>query len=189
MTGLWVPPGGISLSGFVQIRNGQTRAAGRNHFVDQGLLGLLSCLAANYFVYTPLWSNSTPPAAYLGSDTATATTHGMSALTTPIGTSPGTAPDSRSATKTSGSSTGIWSVDFKYTWNAGTLTDGATVGEAALYGTNVQTSTTFGVSLGSGTTNLMVSRLSAADSDFSSFSIDASVNLVVTWTITLTFTT
>lgn len=181
----------IIMWGEVTIRNGDRVFKARNHFVDAGLKGLISTLifadfnaeAASRYWY--LFSNTWN--IYIGSDTVTPTTTGMTALVSPIGAAPGTAPDSKNVpTIHDGSPDGDWYAIWSATWNAGTVS--GTLGECALYMKSPDM-ITFGWVI-AGTYNptvVMVSRMSAADGDFSSFVIDNTKPLVVDWTIHFTF--
>lgn len=162
-----------------------------NHFVDAGLKGFISTIIHSYIdwqgqsAYWRLWSYTWEM--YLGSDTGAATTTGMTALTTPIGGAPGTTPNSKSRTVTDGSGDGIWEAIFHATWNTGTVS--GTLGELALY-LKAPTETTYkwaklGVDFSP--TEVMVSRLASADTDFNSFAIDTGVPLTVDWTVQFAF--
>lgn len=179
---------GILIEGLVTIRQGDKIIAKDvpNHFVDQGLKGIISTIISTgtaWQKYWLLWYNGWH--VYLGSDTATATAHGTTALTTPIGAAPGTAPDAKDASTTDGSGDGIWNVVFSATWNAGTVV--GTLGELALY-MKAPDQSGFGWSANNyNPAEVMVSRLSSKDADFSSFVIDNTKPLTVEWKVQISF--
>jgi len=161
----------------------------KNHWVNAGLKGLLSALIGSYVESTgytvSFWSSGFR--IYLGSDTSTTTTPGMTSLVAPIGAAPGTAPNSTWGTSIEQVATGVWRVTFVARWNAGTVS--GTVGELALY-LKPFTSTTPGWYLSKSSyhySQVMVARLSAADGDFSSFVIDPNKSLTVQWEVRISF--
>ena len=182
----------IEIIGKVEFKNGDKIIRARNHFVDEGAKLIVSFLGAKdtYGYYgnypqnaaLPTWSWSL----YLGSDTSTATTHDMTALVSPIGASPGTAPNSKDG-YLSNPSAGVWRVVYSATWDAGTVS--GTVGEAALYLCKAQyfafEQTKWAVSYSH---QSMVSRLASADGAFSAFVINTSKPLTATWVIELSST-
>jgi len=156
----------------------------RNHFVDAGLKGLVSALIGSKFSQYA-WSYPPAPRIYLGTDTTTTTTHGMTALASPIGTAPGTPPDSLSGANITNPSTGEWKTSFTAVWLAGSIS--GTVGEMALY-LRPFNNLTPGWSEGGVTKpEAMVSRLSVADGDFTAFTIDTSKSLTVEWELVITY--
>jgi hypothetical protein len=183
---------GILVEGLVTVRQGKkVIARARNHWVDQGLRGLISQIiwslwnnASSSLTYAYPWYNSWKM--YLGSDTATPTTTTMTALTAPIGTAPGTSPNSQSASVKDGSTDGIWSVTYLATWNAGTVS--GTVGEIALYLRALDNAAFQWQASGNLQPSVvMASRLSSADLDFSSFVIDTTKPLTVEWKVQFSF--
>jgi hypothetical protein len=182
----------IIMWGEVTIRNGDRVFKARNHFVDLGLKGLISTMlfasghAGSGTYPWNLWSNIWN--IYLGSDTITPTTTDMTALVSPIGVAPGTAPNSKSVpTIHSGSGDGDWYAIWSATWNPGTVS--GTLGEGALY-MKAPDKATFGWAFsvaGYDPSVVMISRLSSADTDFSSFVIDNTKPLTVDWTIHFRF--
>lgn len=163
----------------------------QNHFVDQGLRGLLSYIlgsafgAGTYKIYYA-WSQSFQ--IYLGIDTTTSTAHNLTALINPIGTTPGTAPNITSGDGRSNPATGTWKAGWIAQWNPGTVS--GTVGELALYlrPFTVITNEWFEVTPSTAYKDrLMVSRLSVADSDFSAVTIDTSKSFVAHWEIQISF--
>jgi len=180
--------GRIVITGSVEITNGPKHAGPyRNHFVNNALQALMyiimtgtSASSYHFNAISPLYPNTM----YIGSDTSTKTTASMTTLVDPIGTAPGTAPNTWNSTLqllSNGSS-----ATFTATWNAGTVS--GTIGEMALYGKFTKT---YYVELSSnptwGTHTGMLSRLSVADGDFSAFTINTSYPLVITWTIQFVF--
>lgn len=121
----------------------------------------------------------------LGSDTTTQNTGGMTALTSPIGTAPGTKASTQ-ALATANPSTGVYQVTYTATWGPGTIS--GTVGEIGLY--------LFGPPSWPGITAVnwyqgpyLMARLSDANGHFESFSINTSVNLIIAWTMEFAFDT
>lgn len=182
----------INIRGEVEIRNGATVIKAKNRFVEtilQHICNITSLYrgingAATWFI-----GPTNSPNMYLGTNIATATAYNTTALTTPIGGAPGTAPNLIIG-NTSNPSNGVFQMSITATWNAGTVS--GTVGEMALYlvmypGGSLQAfhwQIFNGVY--SGGTNL-ASRLSVADGSFSAFAIDNTKPLVITWTITVSF--
>lgn len=188
----------IVIRGFVTIKQGDKVLARAviNHFVDAGLKGIISTLIHKHLYSSgtgycewELWYSSW--SMYLGSDIATVTTTGMTALQSPIGAAPGTPPNSKSASTkdggVGGDNDGIWNVVFMATWDAGTVS--GTLGELALY-MRAPDKITFGWTETNETYTpsvVMISRLSSADTDFSSFVIDEEKPLTVEWKVQLAF--
>jgi len=195
---------GIAIKGYVTIWQGEGKEKRlicrrkENHWVDNGIKGLISALIG-YRVrlrqtsYPPssrgiyYWSYS--PAMYLGTDTVTATTHAMTALTSPIGTPPGTAQNSFTGENRTNPVSGTWKTAMIAKWYAGTVS--GTVGELALYlrpFTNLTPNWEIYIDNSSITfSRVMVSRLSEADTDFSSFVIDPAYSLTVQWDLEASF--
>ncbi|MFA5149211.1 MAG: hypothetical protein WC491_08825 [Candidatus Omnitrophota bacterium] len=180
---------GITIKGYVTIRQADKVLAKcvRNHFVNGGLKGLISTLIHKNIQGTTTWYNwYSDWKIYIGSDVDTPTNVSQTALVTPIGAAPGTAPNINSASIKSGAVDGIWSIKYIATWNAGTVS--GTLGEVALY-MRAPDKSDFGWTVTSNYTpsTVMVSRLSSAGLDLSSFIIDEDVPLTVEWTVQLAF--
>jgi len=182
----------IKIRGFVTIKQGEKVVIKKtiNHFVDAGLKGLISTIIAKNMSTTQsktalwyLWQYGWQ--VYLGQDTTTPTTTGMTSLQDQIGG----APNGRNITVKNGAADGIYHVKYIATWNAGTL-PAATLGEAGLYLRAPDKTTFQWILAGTVTYNpslVMVSRLSEADTDFSSFVIDDTEPLVAEWTVEMSF--
>jgi hypothetical protein len=183
----------IGVRGTVKIENGKHMVIGRNHWVAQGLETIGGFLTNNgYYYYSSpnnyFGGNYIYGAVYnwniyIGSDTSTPTMVSTTALAAPIGTTPGTAPNSKSYSGTyySSSTTPVVIV-YAATWNAGTVS--GTLGEAGLYlyiDTNTLTNGTAATNPG------LASRLSAADGSFTAFTINTAAALTVTWTVSLVY--
>jgi len=160
-----------------------------NHWVDAGLKGLVSALMCYRYGFT---SYSNPGYAwaydfkiYLGTDTTQATYHNMTALASPIGTAPGTPPNHTDGADITNPATGQWKTSFIAIWYSGTL-PAVSVGEAALY-LGAFNNLTPGWTGSATMPNVMVSRLSVADGDFTAFPIDVSKSLTVQWDIITQF--
>jgi hypothetical protein len=169
----------IGIRGTVKIENGKHIVIGKNHWVAQGLETIGSYLVTVWNIYGALsnWN------IYIGSDTSTTTTVGMTSLVSPIGTAPGTAPNTNSFSGIyySTSTTPIV-ITWIATWNAGTVS--GTLGEAGLYlyiNTNNLTNGAYASNPG------LASRLSAADGSFTAFTINTAAALTVTWTVSLVY--
>ena len=184
--------GRIVITGSVEITNGPKHAGPyRNHFVDSALWALAYILLSNFTTYGTSGNYITtieplyPQTMYLGTNTTVATFPNMSSLVAPIGTPPGTGPNN--FTSSYGSITNGYQVVYSATWNAGTVS--GTIGEMALYGSAATTYYTGSPSVTAtwGSSNVMLSRLSVADGDFSSFTINSSYPLVIVWTIQFLF--
>jgi len=120
---------------------------------------------------------------YIGSDTSTATTVTMTSLVSPIGTAPGTGPNTNSYSGAyySTSTTPVV-ITYNAIWNAGTVS--GTLGEAGLY----LSINTGGLTNGATASSPgLASRLSAADGSFTAFTINTAAALTVTWTVSLVY--
>ena len=184
--------GRIVITGSVEITNGPKHAGPyRNHFVDSALQAIMyilltsvsTCGNGYYNAISPL----NPQTIYLGTDTSTKTTPSMTALVDPIGSAPGTGPNSFNNAMqllSNGSA-----VTFTAMWNAGTVS--GTIGEMALYGSAATAyyTGTMGnaVNLYWYSGSVMMSRLSVADGDFSAFTINSAYPLVIVWTVQFVF--
>ena len=176
--------GRIVITGSVEITNGPKHAGPyRNHFINNALyaLGYILLTNVNTSGYSDQIAPLYPQTLYLGTNTTVATFPTMAGLVTPIGTPPGTGPNNWSSSK--GSITNGYQVVYTATWNAGTVS--GTIGEMALYGSAATTYLTSPDNWNS--TSVMLSRLSVADGDFSSFTINSSYPLVIVWTVQFLF--
>ena len=179
----------IKIEGLVEIQNGYTHIKAKNKFV-QTMLQHIANMIAGYgwwnsvtTFYGPIRSYSI----YIGSDIATPTAYNTTVLTSPTGTSPGTGPNSINGT-ISNPSAGVFNMTIAATWNPGTVS--GIVGEMALYN-NVYTAGNLRGFQWGGNFNppsaILVSRLSVADGDFSSFAINTANPLSIAWIIQLRF--
>jgi hypothetical protein len=186
----------IKIKGFVEVLNGDTHFTGENKATSNLLKTIASFLASDSGYYTNStaavalpsyqWSSRTT-FMVIGSDQSTVTTESMQNLVTPIGTSPGTKPNSQ-AFATSNPSTGVWRITYTATWNAGTVT--GTIGEIGLflYGfTALQAAGTGYSNYNMGLSVIMTNRLAVANSDFTAFAINNTVPLVIAWTLQFSF--
>lgn len=188
----------ILVKGYVTVWQGEGKdkkvivKRAENHFVDLGLQGLLSALVGNHIAITAgpyeIQSWVYEMQMYLGDDTTTASTHGLTALVSPIGTAPGTPPSDISGRDRSNPSSGVWKASIVAVWYAGTVS--GTVGELGMYlrpftnitpGWYLEKSSTYTF------TRVLVSRLSVGDGDFTSFTIDTSKSLTVQWDLEVSF--
>lgn len=186
----------VKIEGFVTIyqedKNGNRTYLvknAKNHFVDGGLKGLLSMLLGEYispaaggqhfYAWVHQWKM------YLGTDTVTATTHGMTQLVSPIGTAPGTEPASTWGTNRANPSSGVWNFKASAQWGAGAVS--GTVGELGLYFRPFDKITYLWTESTATKARVMVSRLSSADGDFTATGIDTSKTFTVEWEVRITY--
>ena len=170
---------------YVTIRNGEVISGGRNHFVNNGLMGWVNMLNSSGGSPAYYWGFNVTSlfALSLGTDTTTKTTAGTTALTAPIGTGIGTQPNTHTIVPTQDTSAGTATQTITATWNAGSV-PADTLGELGLYGGFTTTPTD---APPEPTAPVFASRLSVADGDFTAFTINVSVALTVTWAIQLAF--
>ena len=194
----------IQICGHVDIRHGQYRQRVPNHIVDSMLQSLLAEMIANSVdgpQYTYLYMRQPRAPAYLnpspyyekfmvlGTDTTTVTAPSMTGLVAPIGAAPGTLPSlAMTSSMVDGSATGIWSVTYQATWSPVDLPAAQTIGELGLIlHPNLQTQFGYNITATYEPTNSLGSRLAVADGDFAAFTVNNTVSLIVTWTITFSF--
>jgi len=157
-----------------------------NKWVDKGLKGLLSAfLGRACSVKADFWT--TGMQIYIGTDTGTATGHANTALQTPIGGAPGTAPNTMTGEDRTNPSSGVWETKYIAIWNAGAVS--GTVGEIAMYMRAFDNITAQWYNDLPGWTPalVMVSRVSVADSEIDAFSIDVSKSLTIQWTVRVSY--
>ena len=195
----------IQIKGFVTIWQGEGEDKkilvkdAENSFVDAGLKNLVSALVGGYLSIYDNTSGAPNPCyicggaynwnMYVGQDITTVTTHGMTALTTPIGTPPGTVATTKQGFDLTNPTSGTFRIKLVAVWHPGALS--GTCGEAALY-FGVFTDTTYqwanDLSNTTYTYNAaMVTRLCHADGDFTGFSIDTAKSLTIEWRIEVSF--
>lgn len=186
----------IALKGYVTIWQGEgdekklVCKRKENHWVDAGIQGLVSALigqallaGSTYNVFCWVYDDSL--GLYLGTDTAAPTTHSMTELTSPMGTPPGTAPDSLTGADLTNPSSGLFKTSIIALWFAGAVS--GTVGELALYMGAFEDLTPDWTESNRVFPSVMASRLSEADGDFSSFGIDPTKSLTVQWDLEVSF--
>ena len=183
----------IIIEGFAEIQNGDTIIRARNHAVDRLLLSLVNTLSldnmsGNAFTFAHTWTTAGNPYCYmvLGSDPTTPTTNDMTMLVTPKGTAPGTKANVQGIMNTNPSA-GVYQVVYTATWNPLSTGISGILGEIGLYLYMWSTLQSAGGTATARSANF-ASRLSVADGDFSSFTIDTSKPVVVQWTIQFSFT-
>jgi hypothetical protein len=176
----------IKIQGFVDIKNGDTHIKGKNKFTQSILKHIMNLLSNGHnSSISNMYFGCYSYTMYIGSNTATPTLYNTTVLVSPIGTTPGTAPNILSGSATNPSA-GIFKITITATWNPNIVS--GTVGEMALYLNSFDTLQTFGWTTGMPASgNKLVSRLSVADGDFSAFTITTSNPLVIVWTIQLSF--
>lgn len=159
-----------------------------NKWVNAGLKGLTSAFVGSKYTGNAqnssigkgqnAWSKNSK--IMVGTDTTTATTRLMTALTTPIGTN----PNSTSVSNVLNPSTGLWTYSTTSVFNAGVITP--TIGELGLY-MSPFTSITPGwsVEVAGGVdgsfAQALVARCSSADGTFEPFTPDPSKSLTLEW--------
>ena len=162
--------------------------ATKGHIVNAGLMML-----GNFFALNTTSVSGLMPAYNWGSMTSyiqlgtggSVTSPTTTALTTPLVTK----ANSQSGSFTNPSN-GVYKVNFTATWNAGSIT-AITVTEMGLWLQSFMDITTmqvFGANTGTNVQNIFFfSRISAADGDFTSFLVNTSVPLTITWTLTFQY--
>jgi hypothetical protein len=153
-------------------------ATTKGHLVDNALISILNLMAcatgATSGTY-PFWMNGvaagssgvpTVPSIRLGTGGGS-TVHGTTALTTICNTPPNTVTG-----LTSNPSGGNYKTTITATWNTGTIA-AITVTEAAIYCELYNSLGTFGTQITQNPTSVyLVDRISSADSDFTSFTVN-----------------
>lgn len=169
----------VRMVGTVTVTNGDvihSISPARNHIVDTGMKGILSALISQrgfyLFGYTDAWN------IWLGTNKTTATTQTMTTLASMISVS------NRSKTRSVSSSGTTWAANFNSVWPAGTVS--GTIGEIGLW-LKAPTTTTFRWTGNVNPALAMCSRLSVADGDFASHTINTANPLSVDWTISFSF--
>ena len=183
----------VIIEGIVEITNGDTHIIARNSVVNQGLAALVSFLSVNALnavstvpAYT--WTTISNSSMRVGSDTITSTTAVTTLLSSPIGAGIGTAPNTQTIAN-SNPAADQWQVTYTATWIAGSLAE-LTLGEVGLFvhiWTAAQGLQPAGGTSGSPVGNTLFSRMAAADLKFTSFVINTSVPLAISWIIRFTF--
>jgi len=176
----------IKITGIVRIiQGGKVVIEARNHFVNQGLMALISLLCidshgATSFAPAYQWTVSRGYSGIrLGSNIATATTNIMTDLVTPLGGWASSASLSRS-----NPSSGVYQVTYTSTWDAGSVS--GTIGEVGLYLYIWDALQPAGGYSGAPAKRL-ASRLSVADGDFTAYTINPALPLTVQWIIQFSF--
>ncbi|MFQ5906510.1 MAG: hypothetical protein ACE5JA_08050 [bacterium] len=176
----------IKITGIVRIIQGEKVVVeARNHFVNQGLMALISLLCISYHghaSYAPAREWTTTRAycgIRLGSDTTTPTAAIMEDLISALGGWASSASLSRS-----NPSPGVYQVTYTSTWNAGAVS--GTIGEVGLF---LYIWDTLQPAGGNSLTpsKRLASRLSVADGDFTAYTIDTALPLTVQWIIQFSF--
>lgn len=176
----------VKITGIVRIiQGGKVVVEARNHFVNQGLMALISLLCISTHgatSYAPAfeWTTSRSYTGIrLGSNTATPTTNIMTDLVTPFGPWASSASLSRS-----NPSPGVYQVTYTSTWDAGSVS--GTIGEVGLHLYIWDALQAAGGWSGAPAKRL-ASRLSVADGDFTAYTINTALPLTVQWIIQFSF--
>lgn len=143
-----------------------------NTFVNDWLKYLRDCFLSGIIDET-VWGGTDSWYIRLGTDTTTSTTPDLTALVSEITTN----PNSKTG-ESSDLGNGKFEIKYVCTWHAGTVS--GTIGELGLYlyqETNIPS--------GSGTE--LCNRLSSADGEISSFTIDDSKSLTIEWRVIYEF--
>ena len=176
----------LVVKGYVEVRNGDKLLfRSRNHFVGVNIISLANTFSSFAGLTTqpsmPIYGfTSLDSFMVIGTDTATSTVWGTTGLTAPIGTAPGTKPNTQACTLSTDNSTKA-KITLTSTWNAGTVS--GTVGEIGLYSYALYET----LSSTATTANGLISRLSAKDADFTAFTINTANALAITWVIEFSF--
>ena len=172
----------IRISSSVSVsQGGKTTHLGSNHLVDSALLMFDKALSytAPGSAFMAAFPSATEATMTLGTDTTTTTSASTTALAAPIGTGIGTSPNAGTVVLNNPAG-GTYNSVITATWNAGTVS--GTIGEIGLYAYGM------GGPLGNSTSaQYLFSRLSVADGSFTAFTINTSLALTVTWTITFAY--
>jgi len=161
----------------------------KGHFVGQGFVGMVDLLGLGRHpnvsgFYEHLPSNNWGSRGTIKLGTGQGETHpSMTTLVKEYATN----PNSHSG-QTTNPSVGVYAIAWIATWNAGAL-PAITVYEMCLKLYLYRTLYSFGELPTSGApdANTMCSRLSAADGDFSPFTVNVAVPLTVEWRMTFSF--
>lgn len=176
----------IKITGIVRIMQGdRVVVEAGNHFVNQGLMALISLLSISIhggtsFAPAREWTTSRAYCGIrLGSNTTTPTTNLMTDLVTPFG------PWASSASlSNSNPDLGVYQVTYTSTWDAGSVS--GTIGEVGLF-----LYIWDGLQAAGGTSGTpakrLASRLSVADGDFTAYTINPALPLTVQWIIQFSF--
>ena len=160
------------IEGIVKIKNGDKEITAHNKVVNTLFQSLSNFIGSNY---TTIYGMSViGHQIHLGTDTSTPTTPDMTSLVNDLNI------DESSFTREVNHNGYVHEIVLTYTWNAGTISDGTTIGEIGFFGRvlTVDNSNTH--------TDEMIARLSAADNDFTAFQVNASAPLVIQYTLKLT---
>lgn len=182
----------IKIYGEVVIRQGdEIKAIARNKFVGQALITLCNMLS-KVIIYTGAITNPTffsdavltgvlgnKLTMRTGNNIATPTTYDLIKLVDLVDVAPNSFVVDRD-----NPSAGVYRAKWTATWNAGTLT--GVLGELGLY-CNIQKTLGSGTITEMSTATCLWSRLSSADGDFVSFTIDDTKPLSVEWRIVFQF--
>jgi hypothetical protein len=161
--------------------------ASKGHIVNYGLIAIVNLLASQSITYLPSYNfGTTMDKAYIRVGTGTDITTGA---TTGLSSAVATAASSQAGVTSNPS--GSYRIAWTATWNAGTLS-AIDISELGLFlniigSTPLNTLQPFATGLGTQNTAAMFSRLSNADGDFSTFTVNTSVPLTIEWRLTLTF--
>lgn len=190
------PKGELVVWGEAVIKNGATEIRARNKIVGQGLRHMLNngmlgftanCGSGINITYPPAFETNQLTRSYMrvgvGGGATTDTTTALTAVNT-------TNPDS-TAIANDNPSSGVYRRKFTATWNAGTL-PAITVTEIGVFGFLNTVLGTIPAGSAGATTNgvalTLFARLSAADSEFTSFLVNTAVPLVIEYRVVWTFT-
>ena len=157
-----------------------------NHMVNQGMKGLVSLLGCSAFTHTAgsqyIYTCSDGNTVYLGNDTTTATTAGLSDLVTKLST---VTPVLVTGTEAVAGSTTYWFIRRVAHFAPAAYV--GTIGEIGLYMRMPTTMTSKWVQSGAATFPLvLVARFSVGDGDFTSFSFPQNTTLTVEWELGVT---
>jgi hypothetical protein len=172
----------INVSGHMRIENGDTVIEADNKMTGMMMAHWISMIAGhNWSTYTPQnyrWNGIPNNFVVLGTDTTHPTTYNMTALYSPIGTAPGTKPQTYNASTSVSADGTEYYFTWLFTFPANSIS--GTVGEVGIYFI-----TSGGLVAGNGScgaTTTMNGRVCVADGEMNSFLIDSQKPITVTWT-------
>ena len=176
-------PDSVLMEGWVRVKQGRRVVVPwvKNHFVNYGLLSMVSWLTINAVASTsdvPAWG--TEWKIKIGHNTTTATTPTLSDLVDEDVKGPNIV-----SLTNDNPATGQYRAKYVATWNAGTVS--GTVGELGLRLKMWKSLQTAATKAGSTTLRTLASRISVGDGDFTAFGIDSTKPLSVEWHVKFMF--
>lgn len=167
----------IKIEGEVKIKNGKNEIERYNKIVEHGIYTILSILCGGGITVKGYDGDYS---IRLGNDTSTTTSWDLDSLVSPHSETP------NQLSYTTDDSNNVFKVTYIATWNSGTVS--GTIGEVGLKLSAIpDTLSNFGESANISYPSKLVGRLSSADGDFSSFTVDTSAPLTVEYTLSFEY--